>query len=241
MQILVTRPAPDSSETAGRLRALNLDPVLCPLLRIEPLAPRLPGPAGFAAIALTSANAVRVVPAERLAPFLALPLVAVGGHTAAAARAAGFTDIREARGSYTGLVEHLAHHTAPGPVLYLAGRERTGDLARSLAPHGRMVVTCETYAMLPADPAEAALVALADGRIEAVLHYSRRSAERFVEALAPSVPAGRRRSLGMLCISEAVAAPLIDAHFVRIGLADQPSEDAMLALALSFAREQNAQ
>ena len=45
-------------------------------------------------------------------------------------------------------------------------------------------------------------------------------------------------ALGMLCLSENVAAPLIGAHFVRVGLADHPSEEAMLGLALSFARDQ---
>ena len=44
----------------------------------------------------------------------------------------------------------------------------------------------------------------------------------------------------MLCLSEAVAEPLLAAHFVRVGLADHPSEEAMMALALSFARDQNA-
>jgi uroporphyrinogen-III synthase len=32
---------------------------------------------------------------------------------------------------------------------------------------------------------------------------------------------------------------LIAAHFARMSLADHPSEDAMMALALAFAREQN--
>ena len=31
--------------------------------------------------------------------------------------------------------------------------------------------------------------------------------------------------LGMLCLSETVAEPLVAAHFVRVGLADYPSED----------------
>jgi uroporphyrinogen-III synthase len=46
--------------------------------------------------------------------------------------------------------------------------------------------------------------------------------------------------LGVLCLSETVAEPLIDAHFVRVGLADHPSEEAMMSLALSFCRDQNA-
>jgi uroporphyrinogen-III synthase len=48
-----------------------------------------------------------------------------------------------------------------------------------------------------------------------------------------------RTRLGVLCLSEAVAQPLVDAHFVRVGLADYPSEEAMMGLALSFARDHN--
>ena len=44
----------------------------------------------------------------------------------------------------------------------------------------------------------------------------------------------------MLCLSEAVAEPLFDAHFVRVSLAEAPSEQAMMGLALSFSRDQNA-
>jgi uroporphyrinogen-III synthase len=39
-------------------------------------------------------------------------------------------------------------------------------------------------------------------------------------------------------MSEAVAGPLLEARFNRINLADRPDEDAMMALALAFAREQ---
>ena len=68
-----------------------------------------------------------------------------------------------------------------------------------------------------------------------VERYSRRTAQTFV-SLADRV--AERSRLGMLCLSEAVAEPLIAAHFVRVSLADHPSEEAMMALALSFARDQ---
>ena len=69
---------------------------------------------------------------------------------------------------------------------------------------------------------------------------SRRTAETFARLCEGKLSRLSRLELGMLCISEAVAEPLIDAHFVRVGLADHPSEEAMMALALSFARDQNA-
>ena len=77
---------------------------------------------------------------------------------------------------------------------------------------------------------------LEDGDISAALFYSRRTAETFV-SLTTGLSA--RAKLGMLCLSENVAAPLIAAHFVRVALADYPSEEAMMGLALSFARAQN--
>ena len=58
-RLLVLRPEPGASATAGRARTLGLDPVLMPLFEIEPIAWTAPDPAGFDALLLTSANAVR--------------------------------------------------------------------------------------------------------------------------------------------------------------------------------------
>jgi uroporphyrinogen-III synthase len=104
-----------------------------------------------------------------------------------------------------------------------------------------MVITAEVYAMNPVpELPERAARGLDEGSIDAVLLYSKRTAETFVRLADPHIDRLERRQVGMLCLSEAVAAPLFDAHFVRVCLADHPSEQAMMGLALSFAREQNA-
>jgi uroporphyrinogen-III synthase len=122
-------------------------------------------------------------------------------------------------------------------VLYAAARDQAGDLAKALAPHGVMVITTPVYAMNPAPALSPSLTGrLAGGQLDAALFYSRRTAVTFTELAS----ATRDRSrLGMLCLSEAVAEPLLAAHFVRVSLADHPSEESMMALALSFARDQN--
>ena len=240
--MLVTRPEPDATETAGRLAALGIAPVKLPLLRFVVLKTSLPDPKGFAAIAVTSANALRALE-ERgvLSRYLGLPLHAVGDRTAEVARKLGFTEVRSASGSFADLVEQLAHARINGPVFYPAGREISGDLARSLAPFGKMVITAPVYAMMPVEAVDPGLVdQLRDGEIGAALFYSRRTADTFVRMISPELVPAVRARLGMLCLSEAVAAPLIDAHFVRIALADHPSEEAMMGLALSFARDHNA-
>ncbi|MEO6394597.1 MAG: uroporphyrinogen-III synthase [Devosia sp.] len=240
LSMLVTRPEPDASETAARLAGLEIIPVIAPLLRFDLLQTSLPAADGFAAMAVTSANALRALHDRgELGHFRHLKLYAVGERTAAAARHYGFAQVASAAGDFAGLVELLARSGIAGPVFYPAARDLAGDLARSLAPFGIMVITAPVYGMAPVAELDSVVKAeIADGRIGAALFYSRRTAETFV-ALSGWLDRARRSSLGALCLSEAVAEPLIAAHFVRIGLADHPSENAMLSLALSFARDQN--
>jgi uroporphyrinogen-III synthase len=240
--MLVTRPEPDASETAGRLGALGIDGLACPLLVHKTLPATLPDPKGFAAIALTSANALRALRERQvLDRYLDLPVYAVGSRTAAAARAFGFKAVTHADGGFVALAELLAHTPLSGPIFYPAARELAGDLAKSLAPFGRMVITAEAYAMEPVEILPSAAVeGFAAGSIEAVLLYSKRTAETFVRLAEPHIDRMERRQIGMLCLSEAVAEPLFDAHFVRVGLAEHPSEQAMMGLALSFSRDHNA-
>jgi uroporphyrinogen-III synthase len=243
IRMLVTRPEPDAAETAARLEALDIAPVICPLLRFEALPTGLPDPAGFAALALTSANALRALAArDAIARYRPLRVFAVGEKTAAAAREHGFPDVIPAGGSLGDLADLLAHSGLGGPVFYPAARHQSGDLARSLAPFGVMVVTARVYDMIAVrELPDAVLAAIAAGEIAAALFYSRRTAETFVNCAADyHLPRAVRTRLGALCLSENVAEPLILARFVRIALADFPSEEAMMGLCLSFARDQNA-
>ena len=242
MRMLVTRPEPDAADTAARLAALGIEATVCPLLTFSVLPASLPEPQGFAALALTSAAALRALE-ERgaLAGYLGLRVFAVGERTAAAARELGFATVESAGGSLSALAERLAHAGLRGPVFYPAARDQSGDLAKSLAPYGVMVITAQIYAMnainaLPMDVREDLL----EGRIGAATFYSRRTAETFVRLAGDGLDRAARNRLGMLCLSETVAEPLVEAHFVRISLADYPSEEAMMGLALSFARDQNA-
>lgn len=240
--MLVTRPDPDASDTAARLGALGIEGVACPLLLHETLGGSLPEPGGFAAIALTSANALRALDERKvLERYRGLPVYAVGDRTAAAARRYGFSRVESAHGGFADLAEKLAHTTMGGPILYFAARDLAGDLAKSLAPYGRMVITAAVYAMNPvAELPDDIVGGLQTGTIAAALFYSRRTAATFVALTEGRLDRQARTRVGALCLSEAVAEPLVDAHFVRIGLADHASEEAMMGLALSFSRDQNA-
>jgi uroporphyrinogen-III synthase len=237
VRMLVTRPEPDASETAGKLSALGIEPMLEPLLRYEILATSIPEPAGFAAILMTSTNALRALHDRgAIAVYRHLRAYVVGDRTAEAAKALGFADVVSARGNIDDLVALVAAAGLNGPVFYPASRERAGNLGKALARHGIMVITSEIYGMAqPLALSPEVRAALDAGQLDAALFFSRRTAEAFVE-LSTGIAA--RSSLSMLCISEAVAAPLLKSHFGRVNLADYPSEEAMLSLALSFVRGQ---
>ncbi|ODT80998.1 MAG: hypothetical protein ABS76_14260 [Pelagibacterium sp. SCN 64-44] len=238
MRMLVTRPEPDAQSTLARLAALGIEAVAAPVMVRQTLDTSLPPADGFTAMVLTSTNALRALDErDMLGRYRHLPVFAVGDRTAMEARAAGFDRVSSAAGAFADLVNAMTIARVPGPIFYPAGRHQSADLAGALAPLGVMVATAKVYEMVAVEALPADIVAQLGGGIDAVLCYSRRTAQIFA-ALAGDVPVQRRRHLGMLCIAEAVAEPLLEARFSRIALADRPDEDAMMALALAFAREQ---
>src|SRR5271170_1980028 len=104
MAVLVTRPHPDNETTAATLRARGFGVLLAPMLRFESLAFQDDLDADYGAVIVTSANALRGFeqhPEGRR--LLELPLFAVGEHTAAAGRHAGFATVNTAKGGVSSL------------------------------------------------------------------------------------------------------------------------------------------
>ncbi|MDB5600970.1 MAG: uroporphyrinogen synthase [Xanthobacteraceae bacterium] len=230
LTLLVTRPEPDASRTALSLRARGHEVLVAPLLRIETLSAEL-GAGPWAAVLITSASAARAAAAHPdLARIVGLPLLAVGGRSAEAARAAGFTDVSSADGDAEDLVQ-LARRQPVGRLLYLAGRDRTGDLAGRLAASGHVVDTIEVYravaeTRLPT-PVEQALAA---GEIDGVLHFSRRTALAFVAATDSAMLRGKTLEMHHFCLSAQVAEPLRAVGVTRVKIAPLPDEAALLRL-----------
>ena len=238
VRMLVTRPEPDAQATLARLDALGIAATAVPVMVRETLDTSLPPPNGFTAMVLTSANAVRsLLDRGVLDQYRHLPVFAVGDRTAREAVEAGFERVSSAAGALQDLINAMTIARVPGPIFYPTGRHQSADLAKALAPLGVMVATAKIYDMVAIDALPPEVLAALGSEIGAVLAYSRRSAEIFA-TLAASLPRDRRSGLALLCLSETVAEPLLEARFSRISLADRPDEDAMMALALAFAREQ---
>jgi uroporphyrinogen-III synthase len=233
MRLLVTRPEPDGERTATELRARGHEVTLAPLLRVEAIAGAELGNGPWDAVLFTSANGARAIAKHpRRAEMIALPALAVGQSSAAAAREAGFRNVTSADGDGGALVRLAAARFAGRSLLYLAGEERARDLAGELAASGARLTTVIVYrtAQARAFPADAT-AALAAGAIDGVLHFSKRSAESYL-ACAKAAP-GPALAPMHFCLSARAAEPLQAAGAQRVLIAARPDEAGMLALVTS--------
>lgn len=237
MAVLVTRPHPDDETTAASLRARGFDVLRAPMLRFEPVAFHDDMNARYSAVIVTSANALRgIEPHLKGHRMLELPLFAVGEHTAAAAGRAGFTHVVSANGDAANLRDlALASLKAKelkkaSTLLYLAGAELARDLASELEESGFRVVTQTTYKMtavisLPRETCDA----FAANQVEAVLHYSQRSARAFLDAARATGVEISALAIPQCCISAAVASVVRDAGATQVVVAATPDENALFA------------
>lgn len=233
MRVLVTRPEPDAERTATGLRACGHTVTIAPLLHVETLADAELGSGPWAAILVTSANAARAIAAhKRVAELRPLPVLAVGERSADAMRSAGFADVSSAAGAANDLTKLVAERLKHGePLLYLAGADRSEDIATDLAAQNFLVRTVVVYRAVRANALPAAAAEVLKGGIDGVLHFSRRSAEAYVKAtLAAGLSEAAIKKPVHFCLSGGVAQPLTEAGAVDIRIARAPSEAALLEL-----------
>jgi len=225
MRLLVTRPLPDGERTAGVLRARGHEVLMAPMLRMESLDGAF-ADQPYAGVVMTSANAARAIAGHpRRAALASLPAFAVGRHTVEAARAAGFREVRSADGDRHDLAALLRGRADRRPLLYLAGEHRSGSLDAGDAP----VLTVAAYRAVKAERFPAAVAnALGAGALEGVLHFSRRTAEAYLDCAQAAGLLDRALVPVHYCLSRQVAAPLAAAGAIRI--APRPDEEALIEL-----------
>lgn len=233
MRILVTRPEPEASRQADKLVARGHAGVLAPVLAIEfrgdvPLQLE-----GAQALLVTSRNALRALAAHReLGAALKLPLFAVGGATAGAARELGFAKVTQGPGTGAALAGLISEKLKPedGPLVHLAGETLAFDLKAALETQGYVVRQPRLYRTVPARvfPAEA-LRLLEAGKLDGAILMSPRSARIFADLLAQQGAVTQGKSLVCYCLSEAVADVVATLGFA-VRVAARPREEEVLAL-----------
>lgn len=226
-RVLITRPQPGASETAARLTALGLDPVVSPVLEIVPAV--LTPPPHVAAILLTSRNAVAACPPS----MHGYPVLAVGAATAAKAAEMGFTRVSSADGDATALVRLVSGTLSPrqGPLFLPVAQGQGTELAESLRRLGFRVVRRLAYRAKGAPNLTAEAVAsLRDRKLTYAMFFSGETSRHFVHLIRAAGLAETVRDVRAVSISEKAAVALRPLPWRRISVAAKPNQDAMLVL-----------
>src|SRR5882757_9522061 len=236
---LVTRPREEAERFADAMRDRGLDPVIAPILEIEPVDP---GP-----IALDDVQAVLATSRNGLDAFARrvarrnLPVLAVGDATAELARTLGFRDVASAAGDGADLADLARARLDPagGVLLHPSGEDVARDLPTLLAPAGftlRRIVLyrARPVAVLPS----AAAAALADPRLAGVVFFSPRTAKVFATLAARVDLTHRLAGLTAVCLSPAVAQALDPSPWRAVRIAERPDSPSLLARLSDLPAEQ---
>jgi uroporphyrinogen-III synthase len=234
MRLVVTRPEPDASRTAGALVRLGHEPVLSPMLEIRfDLAAEIPRKL-YQAVLVTSSNGVRAVARHPDRSRLAdLPLLAVGDQTALEAKRAGFRLARSAGGAVGDLVALVRRDLDPraGPLLRVAGDLPAGDLAGLLAGRGFEIDSAVVYRSVARSHLSAAAAeGLRRHEVGGILLYSPRSAAVFAAAVEAGGLAPLAETVACFCLSAAVAEALQRITRGPILCAARPDQISLFAL-----------
>lgn len=219
--VWITRARPGALATADRVAALGFTPLVDPLLTVEALDVAI-DLSHVETLAFTSANGVEAF--ARLSDARDLPVFAVGRATAKAAEAAGFASVASADGDVEELGRLIAR-SASGQVLWAGARAPAGDLVGLLRGRGVMASGVAVYETTERAPSAETLARL-DAPSTALLH-----SPRAAQALATILRGRSAPGLRVLCLSEAVAAPLLGLKELgSVTFAPRPDESALLEL-----------
>lgn len=219
-RLLVLRPEPGASATAAKARALGLEPIAIPLFKTEAVKWEAPEASAFDGLLLTSANAIRCG-GDRLTDLRGLPVYAVGPATAEAAREAGF-DIAATGDS--GVERLLVSIDADLRLLHLCGADRHEP------NDARQKVTA--IPVYRADRVDSPDLGCANGSV--ALIHSPRAGQRFAELVT------NKSQIAVVAISDA-AAKAVGEGWAEVAVAEQPDDDALLALAARLCNKPAAQ
>lgn len=249
--LLITRPQPEANVTAAEVIASQGYPLLVPALTILPPQDTAPLYRALAAwhryrgILVTSANGARAIVGAMPANATPPPFFAVGAKTAAILKKQGWSVHMPAIGAggemlaeaviQWAVTNQPVHGSTTAveenskPFLFPQAEQGREELTIQMQQAGYPVEKVVAYRAEPITelPPETA-IALANGRVDAVLFFSGRTAEAFVAAL----PSHGKGWLEHLCIAviSPVTATVVEQLGYRVAVtATEPSSTGLLA------------
>ncbi len=248
LHVLVTRPQPDADKLAALIEEKGIKASVAPMMEIsflddigseinQALAKR----PQF--LVITSANGTRALAdATRRRD---MTLVTVGDATAALAKRLGFTNVFSAQSGGNANAEILTQYIRSNfravngrLIVHLCGSKAI-PLGRHLAHEGFVVEPITLYAAdrIDAFPPNVER-ALTQNQIHAVLFFSSRTAEFFVELMEEHGLNQLYPRLTAICLSQKIADDISYLLWHHIRSADIPATDAILRIVQEIQQEQ---
>jgi uroporphyrinogen-III synthase len=236
ISVLILREEYAARRTRDELLSRGFQPLCAPLLTYKAHKTSVPIlPTAFiekCVLILTSSASLRShVVCEFLRGNPQIPVVAVGDHSAEAARISGAQTVFSAHGDRFALKKYLAiHFPPPTCLLWAMGQHYKKDFIPELMALGYPLIPWEVYSMEAASALPSvALEGLRKRQIDAVLHYSRRTAEIWCSLVQHAGFSSSLFTLRHVCISEDVAQPLKRVGVRSFEIAPEPTEESLLA------------
>ena len=228
LRALVTRPAEDAAETAARLAAMGVEPVVAPATRIVTLARPPLDLDGVQALLATSRNGVRALAGATEARDI--PLLAVGDATAALAREAGFRSVASAGGDACDLARLAAAMLDPGSgrLVHAAGEAAGDALCRALADRGFAALPEALYRAVPVPLPDGVRALLAAGGVALALFFSSGAARAFAGLLGRDGSQAWCARIAAICLSARVAEAAAALPWRAVRRAARPDLAALL-------------
>lgn len=226
--ILLTRPRADAEVFAAELAGLGIAAVIDPVIDIAAEKALDQDLSRFQAVLVTSANAVEALAA--LSNVRGVPLVTVGVETCSSAEIAGFENVRLGGRTAAELCAWVKDHLQPGdgPILYASGADISRDLDTDLPAYDLVREVVYRAVLSPALTGET-IADLSSGQIDAVVHFSARSAGHFASLCAEADIIPAMTGVLAYCISENVARTASESVVWReLRVAESPSRGDIL-------------
>ncbi len=233
--VVITRPLEDAAALAATLAAQGIHSLIEPMLTIEPLQENQAAlEAALSrhpqAILATSRHAVSIL--ARMTDNRHIPVLAVGTATAHHATSLGFT-AHAAGGTANALMDYVLCHCTPecGSLLYVRGDHISTDIANALTQKQCVVDSVIIYRATPAQHfSETLHHAFRDGKIDAVLFFSQRTAATYYNLATQDNLRDLHSTATALCISKDVADTLRDLPWKAIHIAQKPETESLIEM-----------
>jgi len=231
--ILITRPREDSEAVADQLDARGFKGFIEPMLTINPLMAPMPDFNEYGGFIFTSVNAVRVLPeaALRKIPPI-LPVYALAPHTSAEL-SDYLMDVRAVEGTGKDLEKQIhedfkSHKVdSENPLLHFCGT----DIARPIEIEGLKIEQFPVYEALKAQEfSEDCLKMIEKNAFEAVLFFSARTAETFVELARKHECEDAFSKTKALCLGDSMVKSVRALAWQDVQVAASPDRESLFKL-----------